>query len=86
MERSLAAGSMTFEQCLINLLKDDKITQEEALANADSATNLLWLINNQGAADRPPEANKPKNSFLSPEQPSPNDESGATFTEFTLNA
>lgn len=86
MEKSLAAGSMTFEQCLINLLKDDKISQEEALANADSATNLLWLINNQGATDRPPEANKPKNSFLSPEPAPANDESGATFTEFTLNA
>ena len=25
------------------------ITQDEALANADSATNLLWLINNTEA-------------------------------------
>jgi len=25
------------------------VTQEEALANADSATNLLWLINNTEA-------------------------------------
>ena len=49
MEKSLSPGSQTFEQALFKLLLDGVITQEEALANADSATNLLWLINNTEA-------------------------------------
>jgi Tfp pilus assembly ATPase PilU len=28
------------------LVRDGLVSQEEALANADSATNLLWLLNN----------------------------------------
>lgn len=83
MEKSLAAGSITFEQSLIQLLKEDKITQEEALANADSVTNLLWLINNQGAADRPDENGKNLNTPT--DAAAQTDESGATFTEFTLH-
>ncbi|MBI4294154.1 MAG: PilT/PilU family type 4a pilus ATPase [Betaproteobacteria bacterium] len=49
MEKSLSPGSQTFEQCLFKMLRDGLITQEEALGNADSATNLLWLINNTEA-------------------------------------
>jgi len=49
MEKSLSPGSQTFEQALFKLLRDGVISQEEALANADSATNLLWLINNTEA-------------------------------------
>jgi twitching motility protein PilU len=45
MEKSMAPGSQTFEQALFKLFMDGQITQEEALANADSATNMLWLIN-----------------------------------------
>lgn len=86
MEKSLAAGSITFEQCLIDLLKEDKITQEEALANSDSVTNLLWLINNQGAADRPTETGKSKNLPVGSTPATPAEESGATFTEFTLHS
>ncbi|MCL2590230.1 MAG: PilT/PilU family type 4a pilus ATPase [Betaproteobacteria bacterium] len=48
MERSLAPGSQTFEQDLYRLYHEKKITIEEALANADSPTNLHWLINNGG--------------------------------------
>ena len=46
MEQSLAPGSQTFEQALYTLYKQGTITLDEALANADSATNLSWLINN----------------------------------------
>jgi twitching motility protein PilU len=49
MEKSMSPGSQTFEQALFNLLRDGVISQDEALANADSATNLLWLINNTEA-------------------------------------
>ena len=46
MEQSLAPGCQTFEQSLYTLYKEGKITLKEALANADSSTNLSWLIDN----------------------------------------
>jgi len=45
MEKSMAPGSQTFEQALFQLFMEGHISQDEALANADSATNMLWLIN-----------------------------------------
>jgi len=64
LEQSMSPGSQTFEQALFKLFMDGKITQEEAMANADSATNMLWLINqatageitNSGAGKPPPAA------------------------------
>jgi twitching motility protein PilU len=64
LEQSMSPGSQTFEQALFKLFMDGKITQEEAMANADSATNMLWLINqatageitNSGAGKAPPAA------------------------------
>ena len=73
IEKSLSPGSQTFEQALMQLIRDGVVTQEDALANADSPTNLYWLINNsQGGKTPEPE-------------PEPEKEEGATFTEFTLN-
>jgi twitching motility protein PilU len=76
MEKSLSPGSQTFEQALYRLLTDGLITEDEALTNSDSPTNLLWLLNNASPADlnknREPERRK--------------DQEGASFTEFTLNA
>jgi twitching motility protein PilU len=72
IEKSLSPGSQTFEQALMQLIRDGMVTQEEALANADSATNLYWLLNNE-KPDEPQQA------------PEPVKEEGATFTEFTLN-
>ncbi|HEY9103299.1 PilT/PilU family type 4a pilus ATPase [Chitinimonas sp.] len=46
MEQSLYQGSQTFEQALYKLYRDGEITYDEAMTNADSATNLAWLINN----------------------------------------
>ncbi len=45
MEKSMAPGSQTFEQALFKLFVAGDITQDEAMLNADSATNMLWLIN-----------------------------------------
>ena len=73
MDKSLSPGSQSFEAALLALVQAGLVTQEEALANADSATNLLWLMNN-GPAKGPEEQNKPD------EPPAP------TFTEFTLNS
>ncbi|MDN4058353.1 PilT/PilU family type 4a pilus ATPase [Massilia sp. YIM B02769] len=72
MDKSLSPGSQSFEAALLALVQANLVTQEEALANADSATNLLWLMNNGPAK----EANEPGNKD-EPESP--------TFTEFTLN-
>ena len=70
IETSLSPGSQSFELALLQLVKDGRISQEEALASADSATNLLWLINN-GAVSK-----------TAPAEPEPLAET--TFTEFTL--
>ncbi len=51
MEKSLSEGSQTFEQALYRLYRDGEIELDEALKNADSATNLSWMINNAQAVD-----------------------------------
>jgi twitching motility protein PilU len=72
LEKSMAPGSQTFEQALMQLIQDGVVSQDEALANADSASNLYWLINNaQGKQPEP--------------EPEPKKDDGPTFTEFTLN-
>jgi twitching motility protein PilU len=48
MEKSMSPGSQTFEQDLFRLVRQAKISTEEALANADSATNLGLLLGNSG--------------------------------------
>ena len=45
MQQSLYPGSQTFEQALCKLYLDGVITYDDALATADSPTNLSWLIN-----------------------------------------
>ncbi|HWU97356.1 MAG TPA: PilT/PilU family type 4a pilus ATPase [Oxalicibacterium sp.] len=69
IENSMSAGSQTFEQALLTLIKDGVVTQEEAMAYADSASNLYWLLNN---------------SAKKVELEEPQEEQGANFTEFTL--
>jgi twitching motility protein PilU len=71
VEKSLSAGSQTFEQALMVLIREGVITQEEALAHADSASNLYWLLNNGQAQEQVEESRK--------------DDEEPTFTEFTLN-
>ncbi|MET0508227.1 MAG: PilT/PilU family type 4a pilus ATPase [Burkholderiaceae bacterium] len=45
---SMTPGSQTFDQALIELLLAHKVTKEDALANCDSPTNLLWMLENRG--------------------------------------
>ena len=77
LEKSMSPGSQTFEQALFKLFMDGKISQEEAMANADSATNMLWLINQATAGDitgqpaaaapaTPAKEEEKKESILSP--------------------
>jgi twitching motility protein PilU len=46
MEQSLSPGSKTFEQALFEHFQAGRITMDEALANADSPSNLHNLISN----------------------------------------
>jgi twitching motility protein PilU len=44
IEKSVSAGSQTFERALYKLFKNGQITREEAMRNADSASNLSTLV------------------------------------------
>jgi twitching motility protein PilU len=88
LEKSLAPGSQTFEQALFKLFMDGKITQDEAMANADSASNMLWLINQAtagelslsgGGRSAPPPAAEEKKGVLSAGN-------GASFNDFKIDA
>ena len=82
MEQSLAPGSQTFEQDLFRLYREGVITLDEALANADSPTNLSWLINNSEISSSSP------SDTLRVETPldfSETDDNGTSFKEFTLS-
>jgi len=80
MEKSLSPGSQTFEQALFRMYKDGVISKDEALAHADSANNLLWLINNSEGKTGP--ATPPPAPTIS--QPTEVLPSGASFSEFKL--
>ncbi|HZV55251.1 MAG TPA: PilT/PilU family type 4a pilus ATPase [Rhodocyclaceae bacterium] len=84
MEQSLAPGSQTFEQDLFRLYKANIITLEEALANADSPTNLSWLINNS-QVQTPPSKNIKVPFATATTEPADKNAGGASFAEFTLN-
>jgi len=53
MEQSLSAGSQSFEQDISRLIAEGIVTESEGLANADSATNLLWRLQNQADSASP---------------------------------
>ena len=46
MEKSLAEGSMTFEQDIARLINESVVSRDEGLAHADSPTNLMWRLQN----------------------------------------
>jgi twitching motility protein PilU len=45
MEKGASVGMQTFDQSLYELYKRDKIDLQDALANADSSSDLEWKIN-----------------------------------------
>ena len=66
MEKSMAEGSQSFEQCLADMVRDGRVAREEALAAADSPTNLLWRLQNEFAprpSAQPPAAETDEPSF-----------------------
>jgi twitching motility protein PilU len=73
MEKSLTPGSQTFEQDLFRLIKAGKISVEEGMANADSATNLSLLVGNSGMLDNKKLSEMPTRSG-----------GGPSFSEFKI--
>jgi twitching motility protein PilU len=77
MEKSMSPGSQTFEQDLFRLVRQGKISTDEALGNADSATNLGLLLGNSGIMPMMSERSK---------QPSQPGRPGApSFGEFKIS-
>ena len=90
MEKSMAPGSQTFEQALFKLFMDGHITQDEAMANADSATNMLWLINQATAGEltsgKVPVAEQPRTGGADEKKESPQSPGGDTsFSEIKID-
>ncbi len=60
MGKGETSGMQTFDQCLYDLYKADKITIKNALTYADSSTNLEWKINfGDGLKDKKQHDNEP---------------------------
>jgi twitching motility protein PilU len=74
MEKSMTPGSQTFEQDLFRLIQTGKISVQEGLANADSATNLSLLVGNSGMVD----------ALASPSLPAKPGLGGPNFSEFKI--
>jgi twitching motility protein PilU len=95
MEKSMAPGSQTFERALVDLIRSKRVTKNDALAQSDSPTNLLWLLENtEETVNLPgPDAGLPTLSMTAPppagapraDGTSPPAAPGASFSEFMLN-
>lgn len=80
IEQSVSPGSQTFEQALYKLFKNGQISKEEAMRNADSASNLSALIDfSQTSKVRAYDPNSPHASADSSAS------SAADFGSITLN-
>lgn len=77
MEKSMSPGSQTFEQDLFRLVRQGKISTDEALANADSATNLGLLLGNSGIMPAMTERSKQPSGLGRP--------GGSTFGDFKIS-
>ena len=85
MDKSMAPGSQTFEQCFFKMIRDGSISQEEAMANADSPSNLIWLLNNtEVGATTPGGVGTATQEEKKKEDPGQQEAGGASFTEITL--
>lgn len=73
MEKSLAEGSQNFEQDIARLIQSGLVDRKEGLAHADSATNLMWRLQNDFS----------KPAISQDENDEGDDE--PTFTEITLD-
>jgi twitching motility protein PilU len=75
MEKSIAEGSQTFEADIARLITTGIIDRAEGLAHADSATNLMWRLQN--------DFTRGATAAAAAAAEVPDDE--PSFTEFTLD-
>ena len=90
LEKSMSPGSQTFEQALFKLFMEGKITQDEAMANADSATDMLWLINQATAGEISGQPLSPSAAAPAPEKSGAPEKAsavsgGASFNDFKID-
>ena len=85
MDQSLAPGSQTFEQDLLRLVKANIISMDEALENAESPTNLMWLYNNDDKDMVGNGKRKDQDAEQSDIALAPLDDAGTGFKEFKFN-
>ncbi len=71
MDQSLEPGNRTFEQALFELYRSGQITLNDALVNADSSTNLQWLIDNTAMAPAATPAGSPWQAANAPAAAAP---------------
>lgn len=81
MEQSLTEGSQTFEQALYRLYRAGEIDLDEALRNADSATNLSWMVNNAQSVDE----QEQKHSIVAAPKGPDKDEGEAPLFDMSLH-
>ena len=79
MEKSMAEGSQTFEEALAALVRSGTIARNEALAYADSPTNLMWRMDNDLNRAVTASALDITDVML------PDDDDQPSFTEITLD-
>ncbi len=77
LEKSMAEESQTFEADLARLVVAGKVDRKEALAYADSPTNLMWRLENDVALRHKPGAG--------PAADEPETNAGPSFSDFTLD-
>ena len=85
LEKSMAPGSQTFEQALFKHFMEGKITQDEAMANADSPTNMLWLINQATAGEISGQSAPPPPAKKEEKKDAPAAAGGASFSNFKID-
>ena len=66
MEKSMAEGSQTFEQDLARLVKEGMVSKDEAMAYADSPTNLMWRLQNDDTGKAKKTVAKPEPTHEEP--------------------
>ncbi|MEO0003274.1 MAG: hypothetical protein RLZZ22_966 [Pseudomonadota bacterium] len=74
LENSIAEASQTFEVDLARLIQSGRISRSEGLAYADSPANLMWRLDNGGAAQGAQRAGSE-----APAAPA-----GPSFSDFTI--
>jgi twitching motility protein PilU len=84
MEKSMAPGVRTFERALVDMVRSGKVSKQDALAQSDSPSNLLWLLENTEVQSTDvqylPRAPEPPGAALTRKV-----SEGPMFSEFMLN-